>query len=699
MNLRLNLLNYLVCPLCKGKLELKIFNETDFEVTEGILTCINCGFSTAITDGIVNLLFNLDPHTLNEYNLHIDSKKSIFDAELANRSLEDLERDWAYLKNESSKDYGTEVKKIFYNSIKDVDIKKNTIILDLGAGTGWSTAYLAKMSDFCIAVDLCKPVKLELSKVFLQRDNVFFERIMANMMRLPFEDECFDLVTSVASLHHATNLIGAMREISRVLKVGGKLVLIGEPVVPLDFIGKDEGYIREKSKGFNEHQYSAKDWFKACEIAGLYAVDGKLSTDDLGIFYKIDKKNIQKPLPVFIKKESSFKGGMRIALLSQEFSENCNGGICKYTYDLCNGLAKSGHEVHIITKSESKYKFDNENIYVHIPKLESVKFLNLPNKMNISETNLAYSYSACLKLLELIEKFDIQIVEAPLWDAEGFVFSLIKTVPLVIRIETPLFKVADIQGWEITEDLKLANWMEGETARRADKVIAISENIATLIANHHGISRKDMELCPLGIALPEEGLLSQDNESRYFTILFVGRLEKRKGLDTLFRAMPSIIDAIPNSRFIIIGKDTHLAPDGGSYQRYLLENLNKKYHNHVEFLGYVDSSELNEYYRNCSVFVAPSLYESFGIIYLEAMAWGKPVVGCNVGGVPEIIQDGETGLIISPDDQNALSRAIIMLKDEKFRKMLGGNARNMVKSVFSMEKFIKSTISIYNKLL
>lgn len=685
--------------MCKGKLKIKIFKENDVEVTEGILTCINCGFTTAITDGIVNLLFNLDPNTIREYKLHIDSKNSIFKAELDSRSLEELEQDWAYLKNESSKGYGAEVKRIFHNSIKNVDIKKNTSILDLGAGTGWSTAYLAKMSDFCIAVDLCKPVKLELSKVFLQRDNVFFERIMANMMQLPFEDGCFDLVTSVASLHHATDLIGALREISRVLKVGGKLILIGEPVVPSDFIGKDEGYINEKSKGFNEHQYSAKDWFKACEKAGLYAVDGKVSNDNLNIYYNKGKNNIQNPLPVFIKKDLLIKGGMRIALLSQEFSENCKGGICKYTYDLCNGLAKCGHEVHIITKSEIKYKFDSKNIYIHIPKLESVKFINLPKKIHISETNLAYSYSACLKLLEIINKFGIQIVEAPLWDAEGFVFSLIKTVPLVVRIETPLFKVADIQGWEITDDLKLANWMEGEAARRADKVIAISENIATLIADHHSISRRDMELCPLGIALPDEGLMSQIIKDKYFTILFVGRLEKRKGIDTLFKAIPSIIDAIPNSRFIIIGKDTHLAPDGGSYQRYLLVNLNKKYHNHVEFLGYVDSSELNEYYRNCSVFVAPSLYESFGIIYLEAMAWGKPVVGCNVGGVPEIIQDGETGLIIEPYDENALCRAIIKLNDEKFRVLLGKNARKRVESLFSLEKFVKKTISIYKDLI
>ena len=81
------------------------------------------------------------------------------------------------------------------------------------------------------------------------------------------------------------------------------------------------------------------------------------------------------------------------------------------------------------------------------------------------------------------------------------------------------------------------------------------------------------------------------------------------------------------------------------------------------------------------------------------MSWGKPVIGCNVGGVPEIIQDGETGLIIAPDDENALCRAVIKLNDETFRVFLGKNARKRVESLFSMETFIKKTISLYKYLI
>lgn len=390
---------------------------------------------------------------------------------------------------------------------------------------------------------------------------------------------------------------------------------------------------------------------------------------------------------------------LKIALLSQEFSKNCGGGICRYMYDLCHGLAELGHEIHIITKSKKPSLCKNRNIYIHEIDLMPVDFLDLSMNMDISKKNLAYSYSACLKLLEIIDDFGIQIVEVPLWDAEGFVFSLVKNVPLVVRIETPLFKVADIQGWEITGDLKLANWMEGETARRADKVIAISNNIGNLIADHHGISRNDMVYCPLGITIPDENLLQSNRAEEYFDILYVGRLEKRKGIDVLFEAMPLIIEAIPNARFNIVGKDTNLSPNEQSYKEFLHKSLEYKYRQNVRFFGYVANSKLNKFYKECNVFVAPSLYESFGLIYLEAMAWGKPVIGCDVGGVPEIIQDGESGLLIEPDNEKALSDAIIKLKDDRIRKKLGKNARNRVKSEFSKNKFIDKTILIYENLL
>ncbi len=393
---------------------------------------------------------------------------------------------------------------------------------------------------------------------------------------------------------------------------------------------------------------------------------------------------------------------LKICFLSQEFSKNCSGGICRYTYDLAHAMAESGNEVHVITRSEQnrEHEYRDDKVIVHEIIPEQIDFLVLPENMQISQKNLTYSYSVCLKLLNLIDKFGIQIVEAPLWDAEGFVFSLIKNIPLVVRIETPLFKVAEIHGWKITKDLKLANWMEGEAARRADMVIAISKDIGTLIRNHHAVQNEKIELCPLGIDLPDNKWLSSDQKKSSFNVLFVGRLEKRKGIETLFKAIPSVLEKLPDTEFNIVGKDTDLSPDGGSYRKYLLKTLDKKHHSNIKFAGYLDDIELKKYYKNCSIFVAPSLYESFGLIFLEAMAWGKPVIGCNTGGIPEIIDDGKNGILIQPDDKKALADAIIkLITDGEVRAKMGMAGRKKVEIDFSIRKMTERTFEIYKNII
>ena len=392
---------------------------------------------------------------------------------------------------------------------------------------------------------------------------------------------------------------------------------------------------------------------------------------------------------------------LEICFISQEFSKNCNGGVCRYTYDLAHALAELGNEVHVITKSERnrEYEYRDGDVFVHKVVPEPMDFLGLSEDMLIAKKNLSYSYSACLKLLELIDKFGIQIVEAPLWDGEGFVFSLVNPIPLVVRLETPLFKVIEIHGLQITKDLKFVNWMEGETLRRAEKAIAISEDIGTLIGNRHTITPEKIELCPLGIEVPDESSLLRDRNKNGFDVLFVGRLEKRKGVETLFKAIPIVLEEVPDARFYIVGSDTNLASNGRSYRKFLLQNLDKKYHKNVRFVGYVDDNELKDFYRNCDIFVAPSLYESFGLIYLEAMAWGKPVIGCDVGGVPEIVEDGETGILIPPEDENALAGAIIKLKDEKLRAKIGEKGRRKVENDFSNKKMAENTYKIYSDVI
>lgn len=458
------------------------------------------------------------------------------------------------------------------------------------------------------------------------------------------------------------------------------------------FEGAIKGYICGIIKNV-DNLYVKREVVDSCVLNGA-------SSNELNRHNEVDKQYIQNCPSVLVEQERISNDKLKIALLSQEFSKNCNGGVCRYTYDLAHALAEFGNEVHVVTKSKNDREYMDNKVFVHEISPENISFLDIPKGFNISKKNLSHTYSASMKLLGLIEQFGIQIVEAPLWDAEGFVFSLIKPIPLVIRLETPLFKVAEIQQWPITKDLRFANWMEGEAVRRADRAIAISKDIGSLIGRHHNILNEHIELCPLGIELPDENQLSVNPKDNNLNILFVGRLEKRKGIETLFKAIPVVLDKLQDTQFYIVGKDTDLAPDGGSYKQYLLKNLDKKYHGNVKFIGYVNDTELKNYYKNCDLFVAPSLYESFGLIFLEAMAWGKPVIGCKIGGVPEIVEDGKDGILIQPDNENALAGAIIkLINEEETRIKMGMDGRRKIEHILSIKNFAERTYNIYKNII
>jgi phosphatidylinositol alpha-1,6-mannosyltransferase len=161
-------------------------------------------------------------------------------------------------------------------------------------------------------------------------------------------------------------------------------------------------------------------------------------------------------------------------------------------------------------------------------------------------------------------------------------------------------------------------------------------------------------------------------------ILTVARLAQVKGIDTVIRALPKVLEAIPNTAYLVIG-DGPLRAE----LEHLAEVLGVS--DHVVFVGAIDhlSNDLPRYYRACDVFVMVSRplprgreIERFGMAYLEAGACGKPVVAGRGGGVEEAVEDGVTGLLVDPLDVNAIAQAMVrVLQDEELARRLGENGR------------------------
>ena len=188
----------------------------------------------------------------------------------------------------------------------------------------------------------------------------------------------------------------------------------------------------------------------------------------------------------------------------------------------------------------------------------------------------------------------------------------------------------------------------------------------------------------------EKGEREKDKKIRF---LFVGRLEEQKGCRDLIQATRILVEKTKNFGILLVG-------DGS--QRKMLENLTKenKLGSYVTFLGKVGDEELRELYCTSDAFVLPSLWEGLPLTLLEAWSAKLPVIVTNVGGISDICVDERNGLIVRPKDPESIAEAMLrLIEDEELRRGLGKNGEELVRSDFSLENVVMSTLNLYEEIL
>lgn len=399
---------------------------------------------------------------------------------------------------------------------------------------------------------------------------------------------------------------------------------------------------------------------------------------------------------------------MHICLVSKAYPpETGFGGIATYVYDLSHALRDLGHSIVVVSMTFGKERVTIENgIKVYRLNINHSWYKSL-NAMSLGLfKKVLYNVRLHYALRKILEEENIEIVEAPNWEGEAFVYSFFKKIPLVVRLSTPAFKAAQINAQSGIPVNKLtyaiANWMEKWSILNADAIISNSEANRDTIEGEYGNLRKPVFVIPHGIrvaTIGEEAVYEARSCRKSIDILYVGRQEPRKGFQVLVGAIPRVVVKHPEVRFIVIGEDIQFNKID-SYRKYCLSNIPKSFHEYIDFKGFISSEELERHYRTCDIFVAPSLYESFGLIYIEAMQYGKPVIGCNIGGVPEVIDDGFTGFLVEPGESVALADRICeLIEDEQKRREMGARARKAVLERFTRERMAKATIQVYEALL
>jgi glycosyltransferase involved in cell wall biosynthesis len=232
-------------------------------------------------------------------------------------------------------------------------------------------------------------------------------------------------------------------------------------------------------------------------------------------------------------------------------------------------------------------------------------------------------------------------------------------------------------------------FVERALARRAFRVIAITEALARFQVERVGLPAGKVEVIHYGLdELPAAwgSNPADDVRSDARVLLAVCRLEPQKGLDIAVRALPEIRARHPNAELVVLGEGA---------QRSELEQLASELQVPVHLLGRVPN--VAAWLSRADLLVHPARWEGFGLALLEAMLASKPVVATNVSSIPEIVSDGETGLLVAPDDPAALAAAVTRLLDDPDNYGLLGRER--AKSQFSVARMTDRTLAVYETAL
>ncbi|MBE9569441.1 MAG: glycosyltransferase, partial [Proteobacteria bacterium] len=205
-----------------------------------------------------------------------------------------------------------------------------------------------------------------------------------------------------------------------------------------------------------------------------------------------------------------------------------------------------------------------------------------------------------------------------------------------------------------------------------------------LIVVPNGIEPQDVLSRPVDFA---------KQQGKYLTLLSVSNLVQTKGIDLNLYALQKIHKNYPALRYVVIGS----GPEEAGLRKLAKElGLERQ----VEFLGRQPHHRVMAYMAACDVFTLPSWNEGFGIVYLEAMANGKPVVGCRGEGIEDFVEHGKTGLLVKPRDVDSLIEALnFLLRNPEEARAMGERARKLVLENYTWEKNAEKTIKVYQEVL
>lgn len=388
---------------------------------------------------------------------------------------------------------------------------------------------------------------------------------------------------------------------------------------------------------------------------------------------------------------------MKVIHIDQNYQYG--GGTEHYILAMTEELEKLGHEVIMLYGRKGNQTIDRSRRRTyHIPHIEDY----YPRK----------NRSALKKLEKIIEKENPDIIHIHNLVNELVVKTCLNLTPTLRHVQDPTFTC--FRHWKLlpgsldlcTVPLGLRCIFKGcleknpvhsiyQIIRKYDGIrihkkvdqILVSSSYVKWMLLQLGLPREKITVIHPFTKLPDLGYDSFKDQN---IVLFIGKMHPIKGVDHLLHAL-SLINT--DYKAVLIGNGEYLE----EYKALAIElGLEKK----VDFLGWVPLERLDEFYRMCSILVVPSIWvETFGLIGIDAMSYGKPVVGFDVGGIPDWLTDRETGYLVKRKDIKGLAEKInLILQDKELAKRMGKSGRLRVEQSFTSQTFIKNLIGVYNSV-
>jgi starch synthase len=296
------------------------------------------------------------------------------------------------------------------------------------------------------------------------------------------------------------------------------------------------------------------------------------------------------------------------------------------------------------------------------------------------------------------------LVHSHTWYANlaGHLAALLHRIPHVLTAHSlePLrpWKAEQLGGGYV-----LSSWCERVAMESAAAVIAVSNGMrADVLATYPAVPPERVHVIRNGIDAaqyqPDRGTDVVDKygiDPGRPSAVFVGRITRQKGLPVLLRAADRLD---PRAQLVLCAGQPD-TPELAAEVTALVEHLRATRSGVIWLPEMLPKSEVIQILSHATVFVCPSLYEPLGIVNLEAMACGAPVVGSRVGGIPEVVADGRTGLLIEPDDPAALAGAInALIADPARAAAMGQRGRQRAATEFSWATVAEQTVRLYAQL-